>query len=298
MIRVRRTIIASVILVALFVGASVPLRAATQTYAVRGLLLKIDERTRSLLISCELIPGYMDAMVMAFNVGDTAQLDNLQVGTLIDFDLVVDGDKSYVQNIRQHHYEGVEADPIAARRLKLLAAISDPENDVPEIQTGAQVPDFTLTDQLGHKVALSDFRGKVVALTFTYTHCVLPNFCFRIANNFRQLQSRFASELGRNLVFLSITFDPAHDTPARMAEYGKTWNADPKSWRLLTGAPAVIDQVSREFGVSYWVDEGVMIHSLHTVLINRDGTVAANLEGNEFTATELGDYIQAVLSKP
>lgn len=298
MIRIRRTAIASLVLVALFVGASLPLRAAVQTYAVRGLLLKIDERTRSLLISCESIPGYMDAMVMPFHVGDAAQLDDLRTGTLIDFDLVVDGDKSYVQNIRQHHYEGVEADPIAARRLKLLAAISDPENDIPEIQTGAKVPDFTLTDQLGHIVSLSDFRGKVVALTFTYTHCVLPNFCFRIANNFRQLQGRFAPELGRDLVFLSITFDPTHDTPARMAEYGKTWNADPKSWHLLTGAPAVINQVSREFGVSYWVDEGVMIHSLHTVVINRDDTVAANLEGNEFTATELGDYIQAVLSKP
>jgi protein SCO1/2 len=83
-----------------------------------------------------------------------------------------------------------------------------------------------------------------------------------------------------------------------MAEYGKTWGADPKSWQLLTGSPDVIDQVGREFGLSYWVDEGVMIHSLHTVLINRDGTVAANLEGNEFTATELGDMIQTVLSKP
>jgi protein SCO1/2 len=169
---------------------------------------------------------------------------------------------------------------------------------VPEIQVGAQVPDFTLTDQLHHEVSLSDFRGKVVALTFTYTHCVLPNFCFRIANNFRQLQGRFAGDLGKDLVFMSLTFDPAHDTPERMAEYGKTWGADPKSWQLLTGSPDVIDQVGREFGLSYWVDEGVMIHSLHTVLINRDGTVAANLEGNEFTATELGDMIQTVLSKP
>jgi protein SCO1/2 len=297
MIRLRRTAAALVALFLLFVCVLIT-HAAPQTYPVRGLLLKIDERTRTLLISCESIPGYMDAMVMPFNVRDTAVLDNLHTGSLIDFQLVVDGNNSYVEDIRQHHYESVEADPIAARRLKDLAAITDPENDVPEIQVGSKVPDFTLIDQLGRDVSLSELRGKVVALTFTYTHCVLPNFCFRIANNFRQLQGRFASDLGKDLVFMSITFDPAHDTPARMAEYGKTWSADPNSWHLLTGSPAVIDQLGREFGLSYWVDEGVIIHSLHTVLINPDGTVAANLEGNEFTATELGDLIQSILSKP
>jgi protein SCO1 len=296
MIRARRIAAALLALAAFVVGASAT-RAAEQTYAVRGLLLKIDKPNKSLVISCERIPGYMDAMVMPFSVHDVSELDSLRIGSLIDFKLVVDRNDAYVENIHTHHYESVEADPLSARRLKVLAAITDPENDVPEIQTGAIVPDFTLTDQLRRNVSLSDFRGKVVALTFVYTHCVLPNFCFRIANNFRQLQSRYASELGKDLVFISITFDPAHDTPERMAEYGKTWSADPNSWRLLTGSPAVIDQVSREFGLSYWVDEGVMIHSLHTVLINRDGTVAANLEGNEFTATELGDLIQTVLSK-
>jgi protein SCO1 len=295
--RTRHAVAALIALSMLAAGVPVS-RAASQTYAVRGLLLKIDERTRSLLISCERIPGYMDAMVMPFNVRDAAELGSLHTGTLIDFQIVVDGNESYVENIRQHHYESVEADPLSARRLKVLAAITAPESDVPEIETGAMVPDFTLTDQLHRNVSLSDFRGKVVALTFVYTHCMLPNFCFRIANNFRQLQSRYASELGKDLAFISITFDPAHDTPDRMAEYGKTWSADPNCWHLLTGSPVVIDQVSREFGLSYWVDEGVMIHSLHTVLINRDGSVAANLEGNEFTATELGDMIQTVLSKP
>jgi hypothetical protein len=42
----------------------------------------------------------------------------------------------------------------------------------------------------------------------------------------------------------------------------------------------------------------VMIHSLHTVIVNRDGTLAANLEGNEFSANELGDLVQTVLVRP
>jgi protein SCO1/2 len=235
---------------------------------------------------------------MPFTVRNVAELDGLGRGTMIEFTLVVDGADSYIQGVHIHQYESVEADPVAARRLKLLASISDPEADVSETPVGSKVPDFLLIDQNHRLTSLSQFSGKVVALTFTYTHCVLPNFCFRIANNFRQLQGRFAEELGKNLIFISITFDPAHDTPDMMAKYGKTWNADPNSWRLLTGEPSEIDRISRSFGVSYWKDEGVMIHSLHTVVINRDGTLAANLEGNEFTSAELGDLIQTDLTRP
>ena len=271
-------------------------QAAPQTYAARGLILKIDKPHQTLLISCERIPDYMDAMVMPFPVHNAAELDGLASGSMIDFNLVVDNQDSYIDHLRIHHYEGLEADPAAARRLKLLAAISDPENDIPEIQVGAKVPDFSLVDQNHQPVELSQFRGKTVALTFTYTHCVLPNFCFRIANNFRQLQSRFADQLGSKLVFITITFDPAHDTPEMMAKYGKTWSANPANWKLLTGDQAEIDRVARSFGVSAWRDEGVMIHSLHTILINKDGILVANLEGNEFTAAELGDLIQTTLN--
>jgi protein SCO1 len=288
-----RTVLTTLTLLVLFVAST---HAAPQTYAVRGLILKIDKPHQTLLISCERIPDYMDAMVMPFIVHNVAQLDGLAPGSMIDFNLVVDAQDSYIDHIRIHHYEGVEADPAAARRLKLLAAISDPENDVPEIQVGTKVPDFSLIDQNHQPVKLSQFRGKTVALTFTYTHCVLPNFCFRIANNFRQLNSRFADQLGSNLVFITITFDPSHDTPETMAKYGKTWSADPKNWKLLTGDQAEVDRVARSFGVSAWRDEGVMIHSLHTILINKDGVLVANLEGNEFTSAELGDLIQTQLT--
>jgi protein SCO1 len=270
---------------------------AAQSYAVRGLVLKIDKPHRSVVISCERIPGYMDAMAMPFSVRDAAELDGLNAGTMIEFTLIVDGESAHIESIHAHRYEGVEADPMAARRLKMMAGIAEPAAEIHEIEIGETAPDFSLVDQNGQHVSLAQFQGKVVALTFTYTHCVLPNFCFRIANNFRQLQKRFEGELGRNLIFLTITFDPAHDTPDVMAKYGKIWNADPKGWRLLTGSSSEIDRVSRQFGVSYWADEGVMIHSLHTVVIGRDGRLTANLEGNEFSADELGDLIQTVLQR-
>jgi protein SCO1/2 len=268
---------------------------AAQSYTVRGLVLKIDKPNRTLIVSCERISNYMNAMVMPFAVRNSAELDGLDAGTMIQFTLIVDGDSSYITGIRVQKYESVEADPLGARRLSLMAEIANPSSLPPQIKTGDTVPDFSLIDQTRHDVRLSEFRGKIVVMTFMYTHCVLPNFCFRTANNFRLLQKRFADQLGSNLIFISITFDPAHDTPEALAQYGKTWDADPRTWKLLTGHQADIDKISEQFGVSHFADEGLITHSLHTVIIKRDGTLAANLEGNDFSADQLGDLVQTVL---
>jgi len=271
---------------------------AARSYSARGLLLKVDKAHQTVLISCEKIPEFMDAMVMSFPVRDSHELEGLNPGVMIEFTIVMTHKSSYITEIHVHKYESIEQDPLTARRLKLMTAFADPDSRPKEIKVGDHVPDFSLTDQTRQIVTLSQFHGKVVAMTFTYTHCALPNFCFRIANNFRRVQKRFACRMGRDLILTTVTFHPAHDTPDVMAKYGETWGADPKNWRLLTGSPSEIGNLTDRFGVGYWADEGLMVHSLHTVLIDREGNLAANLEGNEFTADELGDLIQTMLTKP
>jgi protein SCO1/2 len=132
------------------------------------------------------------------------------------------------------------------------------------------VADFTLIDQTGKPVRLSQFAGKVVALTFIYTSCPLPNFCFRLSNHFGQLNKRFAARMGRDLVLLSITFDPVHDSPEVLAKYAATCKADPKSWHFLTGSLAEVKAVCARFGLNFWQEEGLFTHSMHTVVIDRE----------------------------
>jgi protein SCO1 len=268
-----------------------------QRYAAKGLVVKVDAPHKTALISCEKIPDFMDAMLMSFDVRNPKELSSLRPGTMIEFTLVVDQDASYIENIHVHQYLGVEQDPLTAQRLKLLTSLADKQETAVSIKVGDPIPDFALTDQTRKKVAPSQFTGKVLVITFTYTHCALPNFCFRIANNFRRLQSRFPDAMGNNLVLMTITFDPAHDTPEVMAKYGKTWNADPNNWKLLTGSPTEIAAICNKFGISYWSDEGLMNHTLHTFVVGRDGKLVANLEGNEYTADQLGDLVQSLLSR-
>ncbi|HNH34918.1 MAG TPA: DUF3365 domain-containing protein, partial [Rhodocyclaceae bacterium] len=74
-----------------------------------------------------------------------------------------------------------------------------------------------------------------------------------------------------NLILLTLTFDPTHDTPEVMAAYAAQWSPNADTWRFLTGAPADVDRACRLFGVRAFATEGLMDHSLHTVVIGRDG---------------------------
>jgi protein SCO1/2 len=272
----------------------IPLHAG-QSYPIKGLLLKVDSHQKTMLVSIDAIPGYMEAMTMPFSVRDVKQLDFLVPGSMIDFTLVVEKDTSYADAIRMHRYEGLEPDPLAARRLKLLNEAANPSKVKP-VAVGSPVPDFSLIDQNRRAVTLSKFAGKVVLLNFIYTRCALPNFCFRSSNNFGLMQKRFRSKLGRKLVLLTVSFDPVHDQPEALAKYAKIWKADPSSWHFLTGSAEDVRRVCDLFGEDFFQDEGLMNHSLHTAVIDPNRKLIANLEGNEFSAQQLGDLLDTVLS--
>lgn len=269
-----------------------------ETYSVSGLVLLADREHLALKVSCQAIPGYMEAMVMTFPVRDSKALDGLKPGILIDFKLNVEKNAAYAEQIHVRAYENATQEPMAARQLEILdAATTSLSHSGPVLQVGQAVPDFTLIDQKRDRVSLSALRGKVVAITFIYTRCPLPNFCFRASNNFGVLHRRFADRMGKDLVLLSVTFDPEHDQSETLADYARTWTKGATNWHFLTGPSAEVKKLCGEFGVNSWQDEGLLTHSLHTVIVDRQGRVVANLEGNEYTAKQLGDLTEAVMAR-
>jgi protein SCO1/2 len=262
-----------------------------------GVVLKVDPATRTMVVSTEKVPGFMEAMAMPFSVRQAAMLNGLKPGTTINFTFVVDAGSSYAENIRVRGFENLEQKPLELRRLKLLNALASPESRAGVLTAGQRVPDFVLTDQNHQPVAFSSLAGKVVAVTFTYIRCPNPSYCFRLANNFSQLQKRFKDRVGRDLVFLTIAIDPEHDQKGALADYARTWTTDPHAWHFLTGPLSDVKRVSHMFGVDFWSDEGSLIHSFNTAVIDRQGKLAANLEGNEFTPEQLGDLVKTVLER-
>ena len=269
-------------------------KEASKTFPATGMVLKVEPSQRKIVVSEDSIPNYMDAMVMSYQVRDAIPA-GIQPGVPVQFNLTVDRDSSYATGLRARKFDSVARDPVQVRTLKLLEPAANQKAS--ELAIGQVVPDFALTDQDKHRVQLSDFKGKLVALTFVYTRCPLPDYCLRLNNNFGQLQRRFQQQIGRKLVLLSVSFDPVHDTPEILNKYASIWKANPAGWHFLTGPLDEVKEICGRFGMNFWPDEGLLTHSLHTVLIDGQGTLVANIEGNQFTAGQLGDLIATRLSE-
>ncbi len=271
--------------------------SAAESHAISGLVLAVDAAHKSMTVSCNSIPGYMDAMTMPFEVRDAKALDGLRPGASIDFTLVVDGGSSYAKNIRLHHYENLEQEPLEAGRLSIVSKLANPAAAASVLNPQQLVPDFSFTDQAHNRIALSQLKGKVVALSFAYVSCPNPAYCYRLTNNLGQLQKRFAPSLGGDLVLLTVIIDPEHDQNDAINKYAAIWKANPQTWHFLTGPLPEVQRVARMFGMEFWSDEGFLTHSFHTIVIDRGGNLFANLEGNQFTSGQLGDLVQTVMNQ-
>jgi protein SCO1/2 len=278
-----------------FAGGASP---ALQEHAAKGIVLKVDFKQRAIVVSCDPIPGYMEAMEMPFAVADAKVLAGLTSGEMIRFTIVDHGKTLYAEKILPGAARNFESEPMEAGRLTALHRALDPSLATSIVKEGQPIPDFTLTDQAQKQVRLSALQGKVVALTFGYSRCPNPTYCYRLSNNLAIVERRFHARTSRDLALITIAIDPEHDQGATLARYAASWNADPQVWHFLTGPLPQIRQVAGMFGMDFGSNEGLLTHTLHTVVIDRQGRLVANINGNEFSAKQLGDLVQTVMDRP
>jgi protein SCO1/2 len=249
--------------------------AFAKTYPVDGIVLALDPAARTMLVSHRPIAKHMPAMVMPFRVEHPGDLAAFYPGARVRFDLVITNHRSLARNLRKA--EGSDATiPAPKERLHV----------------GDRLPEFSLTDQLGSAVGLADLLGKVTAIDFIYTRCPLPDVCPRLSANFATLQRRFR---GRDVMLVSVTVDPDYDTPAMLADYARRWAAVPSAWRFLTGD---IGPLAGALGEVYWTDEGSIGHNSTTTIVDRQGRIAAMVEGSNYRIDQLEHLIARESEKP
>jgi protein SCO1/2 len=269
-----------------------------EAHSARGIVTEIAKSQKSFVVSCEPIPGYMDAMEMPFAVRDPKMLQTIRPGITVVFNFVEDNHVLYADHIQAGSAADFGDEQMEAGGLTALEAALDPSSAGKIVQPGEKVPDFALVDQAGNTIHLSSLRGKVVLLTFGYSRCPNPDYCLRLSNNLGAVEKRFAARAGRDLVLLTIAIDPEHDQGAVLKEYAGAFDADPAIWHFLTGPLPAVKSVAAAFGMNFWPEEGFLTHSLHTAVLDRNGILVANIEGNKFTARQLGDLVQTVMNRP
>lgn len=158
--------------------------------------------------------------------------------------------------------------------MLLLVATASSSAAPPFPIIGYPAPDFTLTNQSGARIALRQFRGKLVLLNFIYTHCV--DVCPLITANLGRIQRDLMARgwWGTDIVFVSVTTDPARDTPSVLRTYARRYQADLRAWYFLTGPPRTLDAVYTAYGITVRpATKGLQEHAAPTFVIDRRGSV-------------------------
>ncbi|MBI3302172.1 MAG: SCO family protein [Deltaproteobacteria bacterium] len=276
-----------VIVLAFLLAAACQRAEPTGTFVGRGVVKEVLPQERQVVIAHEDIPGFMKAMTMGFEVKEDSLLEGIGKGEEVAFTIEKTKDSLYLTALAPAQ-ESAEALPRTEPEAPTEAeGVIFPE-PVP-------APDFTLTDQGGHPVQLSSLRGRVVLLDFIYTTC--PGPCPILSRKFAQLQRQLGDSFGKEIVFLSITVDPQHDTPAVLKEYARRYQADTSGWKFLTGSTSEIINVTFQYGVDYYGESGGEInHLVATYIIDRVGNVVKMLKGPNHTVAELLAEVQRLLN--
>jgi protein SCO1 len=134
-------------------------------------------------------------------------------------------------------------------------------------------------------VSLSDFRGKVLAVTFIFTSCA--DTCPLLTAKMAQVQNALGTDFGTKVSFVSITVDPERDTPAVLKDYAQTFGANLKGWDFLTGKQAEIDVVVDRYGIfAAQETTGDVDHTFLTSVIDQDGNIRVQYLGVRFDPEE------------
>ncbi|MEM9063347.1 MAG: SCO family protein [Pseudomonadota bacterium] len=150
-----------------------------------------------------------------------------------------------------------------------------------------QAPDFTLPNADGGMTSLAELRGKVVLVNFMFTKC--PDYCPTLTAVLANVQDELIAEgLGDDVHFISVTVDPANDTPELLNRYAEAMYVAPEGWSFTTGAPDQIERVASDYGVFFRrLPSGSVEHNLLTTVVDRDGVMRVQYVGERFDPDEL-----------
>jgi protein SCO1/2 len=262
-------------------------RDAARQYELRGQILALRADTHEVLIRHGDIHGFMPGMTMPFKVRDERLLHGKAVGDLVTARLMVGRDDAWLATL-----DKTGSAPVEEAAAFPAASFAAPA------KAGDVAPDAALTDQTGAPLTMSDWRDAAVAVTFIYIRCPLPQFCPLMDRRFADVQRAVLEDqaLHGRVRLLSVSFDPANDTPAAMAAHAAKVGADPSIWRFATAPAETVDRFAANFGVNVVREpDGTITHNLRTTVIAPGGRVLSVHDGGDWTAAQVVEDLRAAL---
>jgi protein SCO1/2 len=269
----------ALLLVCLCFSASCRRSGSEKRYDLKGKVLVVEPDKHLVTVSHDDIKGYMPAMTMPFTVPSESDLKILAPDDQITATLVVDGSQAWLEDLiitRQ------SANPSSAMPSVVIA------------KEGDEVPNFTLRNQDNREIRINNYRGKTLLLTFIYTRCPVPEYCTLMSDNFAQIERVLGQDprVYEKTHLLSISIDPAYDTPEVLRSYGAAHTERYEKetfahWEFAGGTSAQVKEIAQYFGLTYFPDKDQIIHGLRTVIVSPEGKVAKVYTGNDWKPEEV-----------
>ena len=295
----RRVASALVVILGLLVGLggcrSRPPAAGEQgatgtSYQLKGVVVSSDAAKGVVTIDTEAIPGFMGAMIMPYKLAQPGVASELHPGDRVTARLRVSDTASVLDQI----------DVIAQARPDYK-----PEKVYNVPAAGQNVPDFKFVNQSGKTISLDQFHGKVLLVTFIYTRCPLPDYCIRMSRNFADVEHQLTADpaLYGKTHLLSVSFDPAYDTPTVLRSYGTSYIGKDAGrvfshWDFAAPPAAELDAVDQFFDVGVSPGSGnTLTHSLSTAVISPSGKIFRWYPSNEWTPAGVVDDIKEAVAQ-
>ncbi|WP_414662087.1 SCO family protein [Horticoccus sp. 23ND18S-11] len=255
-------------------------------YPLTGEILRIDAARKVVVVRHDPIKDYMPAMTMEFAVAE-GDLAIAQPGQRIRAELVPGKDGGDFRLEKIWPDERVAADTVAALALQLRQD-THARGKGAYREVGETVPDFALYDQSGRVVQSSRFRGKQIMLNFIFTRCPDPKMCPASTAKMIATQQLARAAGVTTLELVSITLDPAFDTPGVLREYASLRGIETANFSFLTGPETAIRDLLTQFGVIAQFKGDLLQHTLATLLIDANGKIAHRADGS---AWEPQDFV-------
>ena len=258
----------------------------TKRYPLQGTVVSVDKAQRHLVIDHKDIPGFMGAMTMPYPVADPKVLEQVGPGDQITADVVV-SDTS------------VRLDKVVVVKK---GSGGKPQSELQPSQPGGAVPDFTLVNQDGKHIALRQYRGRALLMTFIYTRCPLPDYCPLMTHNFAEIDKALAKnpQLYANTHLLSVSFDPQFDTPQVLRNYARAYLPDKgketfNHWEFAALPAPETKDVTQYFNIFLSQQDGQITHSMCTAIVSPDGTLYREYHDSDWKPEEVLADLTALL---
>lgn len=150
------------------------------------------------------------------------------------------------------------------------------------LKEGDMVPNFAMFDQNGDVLPIHSLKGHPFVLNFIFTRCGMPEMCPASTKRMKAMQEQARMKGIDELRFVTISFDPAFDSPGVLKAYAEGYGIELDNFHFLTASQELVDDLLRVFGILTRDEYGTINHTMATLLIDAEARIATRQEGPDW----------------